>query len=65
MDRLAPASHGPIYVVSGVWLIVHSHSFERVTGPKADRWLVKTVGGLLPRSRESGGCDVTVTCLAP
>jgi len=36
-----------LYVVSGVWPIVHMRSFETVSGPKADRWLVKTVGALL------------------
>jgi hypothetical protein len=47
MDRLAPAIQGSIYVVSGLWPIIHLRSFEKVTGPKADGWLVKTVGGLL------------------
>jgi hypothetical protein len=45
--RLAPTIQGPLYVVSGLWPILHLRSFERVTGPKADGWLVKTVGGLL------------------
>jgi hypothetical protein len=35
------------YVASGVWPLVHIRSFEAVTGPKADRWLVKTVGALV------------------
>ena len=38
---------GLFYVVSGVWPIAHIQSFEAVTGPKADRWLVKTVGVLV------------------
>jgi hypothetical protein len=29
-----------------VWPLVHLPSFERVTGPKTDRWLVRTVGAL-------------------
>src|SRR5215213_7149555 len=32
------------YIVSGVWPFVSIRSFEAVTGPKVDRWLVKTVG---------------------
>jgi hypothetical protein len=35
------------YVPSGIWPLVHMRSFEWVTGPKVDRWLVKTVGGLI------------------
>ena len=35
------------YVPTGIWPLVHMRSFEWVTGPKVDRWLVKTVGGLL------------------
>ena len=31
----------------GAWPIVHLPSFEVVTGPKVDGWLVKTVGSLL------------------
>lgn len=38
---------GVFYTVTGLWPIVHMPSFEAVTGPKADRWLVRTVGGLL------------------
>ena len=35
------------YVVTGVWPLVSMRSFEAITGPKADRWLVKTVGVLV------------------
>ena len=35
------------YTPSGVWPIVHIRSFEWLTGPKTDRWLVKTVGALI------------------
>jgi hypothetical protein len=34
------------YLITGLWPIVHLRSFEAVTGPKTDRWLVKTVGAL-------------------
>jgi hypothetical protein len=45
--RLGPMVQGPVYLLSGLWPVVHLRSFESVTGPKADGWLVKTVGGLL------------------
>jgi hypothetical protein len=35
------------YVATGVWPFVNIRSFEAVTGPKIDRWLVKTVGALV------------------
>jgi hypothetical protein len=40
-------AQGAFYVASGLWPVVHMRSFEAVTGPKVDRWLVRTVGGLL------------------
>jgi hypothetical protein len=39
--------HGTANVLGGLWPLVHLRSFEAVFGPKADRWLVKTVSGLL------------------
>lgn len=38
---------GLFYLVTGVWPLVSIRSFEWVTGPKRDRWLVKTVGTLI------------------
>jgi hypothetical protein len=35
------------YVTTGVWPIAHLASFEAVTGPKVDHWLVKTFGALV------------------
>jgi hypothetical protein len=40
-------AHGLFNVVSGLWPVVHMRSFEAVSGPKVDRWLVRTVGGLM------------------
>jgi hypothetical protein len=37
-------AQGAYYVATGVWPLLHMRSFEAVTGPKVDRWLVKTVG---------------------
>ena len=35
------------YAATGVWPLLDIESFERVTGPKTDRWLVRTVGALV------------------
>ncbi len=35
---------GAYYIVSGLWPIVSLRTFEWVTGPKTDGWLVKMVG---------------------
>ena len=35
------------YLATGLWPIVSLRTFETVTGPKTDGWLVKTVGGLI------------------
>lgn len=45
-NRLAFAQ-GVFYVLTGLWPLFHLPSFERVTGPKTDDWLVQTVGALL------------------
>lgn len=38
---------GAYYTASGVWPLASMDTFELVTGPKADRWLVEMVGLLL------------------
>jgi hypothetical protein len=38
---------GLYFLATGVWPLVHMPSFEAVTGPKADKWLVRTVGVLV------------------
>ena len=40
-------THGVANLVFGLWPLLHISSFEMVFGPKTDRWLVKTVSGLL------------------
>ncbi|WP_257459455.1 hypothetical protein [Archangium lipolyticum] len=40
-------AQGAFYLATGVWPIVHLRSFEAVTGPKLEGWLVKTVGALI------------------
>jgi hypothetical protein len=39
--------HGAYYVATGIWSLVDIRSFQRVTGPKTDLWLVRTVGSLV------------------
>ena len=39
--------HGLFNVAGGLWPVVHLRSFEAVSGPKVDRWLVRTVGGMM------------------
>lgn len=45
--RLLARLMGRFYLLTGVWPLLHIRSFEWVTGPKTDRWLVKTVGALV------------------
>ncbi|WP_223274031.1 hypothetical protein, partial [Nocardia cerradoensis] len=40
-------AHGAFNLVGGLWPLVSVRSFEAVFGPKQDRWLQYTVGGLL------------------
>src|SRR3954471_5754865 len=44
--RLA-RTHALYYAATGIWPLLDIHSFERITGPKVERWLVKTVGALV------------------
>ncbi|MGE3500053.1 MAG: hypothetical protein AB7N53_19505, partial [Candidatus Binatia bacterium] len=38
---------GIYFFTTGVWPLIHRASFEAVTGPKVDYWLVETVGILV------------------
>ena len=40
-------AQGFYFLLTGLWPIVDDRSFQRVTGPKTDVWLVKTVGLLI------------------
>jgi hypothetical protein len=40
-------AQGLYFTVTGAWPLVHMPSFEAVTGPKVERWLVRTVGMLI------------------
>ena len=37
-------AQGIYYVLTGLWPVIHMSSFEAITGPKVDDWLVKMVG---------------------
>jgi hypothetical protein len=43
IERLS-LGQGIFYLATGVWPLLNMCTFERVTGPKTDRWLVKTAG---------------------
>jgi hypothetical protein len=45
--RTLAAAQGAFYVATGAWPLVSMASFEAVTGPKRDHWLVNTVGVLV------------------
>ena len=42
--RLVLGGQACYYILTGVWPVLHMGSFEAITGPKADDWLVKMVG---------------------
>jgi hypothetical protein len=44
VTRVVALGQAAYYVVTGIWPLVSMRTFELVTGPKVDRWLVKMVG---------------------
>lgn len=38
---------GWYYVATGIWPVLHLRSFEALTGPKREGWLVRTFGALV------------------
>ena len=40
-------AQGLFYVLTGLWPLLSIRTFQMVTGPKTDLWLVKTVGVLV------------------
>lgn len=46
-SRATAVAQGAYYLATGLWPFVSMRSFLAVTGPKADLWLVRTVGGLV------------------
>jgi hypothetical protein len=43
-ERKLARLQGGYFVLTGVWPLLHMRSFEAITGPKPERWLVKMVG---------------------
>jgi hypothetical protein len=46
-SRVVAFIQGIFYLLTGLWPIFHMKTFEAVSGKKTDRWLVKTVSGLI------------------
>ena len=44
MARVIMRLQGVYYIITGLWPVVSIYSFELVSGPKTDDWLVKMVG---------------------
>jgi hypothetical protein len=62
--RALATAQGLYYVTTGAWPLLSMRTFEAVTGPKTDHWLVKTVGlmalgfgGVLLRDARRGRPD--------
>jgi hypothetical protein len=47
MEKYLSVLQGFYYFVTGLWPLVSMETFMYVTGPKTDKWLVKTVGVLV------------------
>lgn len=45
--RTALFIQGIFYILTGLWPFISMRSFEAVTGPKVDKWLLKTVSVLI------------------
>lgn len=41
---------GFFYLITGIWPLISIRTFEWVTGPKLDQWLLMTVGLLVASS---------------
>jgi hypothetical protein len=46
-ERAISLGQGAYYLATGMWPLASMGTFESVTGPKVDKWLVKTVGVLV------------------
>lgn len=44
MSRIVVAIQGVYYAITGIWPLVSFATFQMVTGPKFEVWLVHTVG---------------------
>lgn len=54
MNRLTVArAQDGVNSLGDLWPLLHMRSFEAVLGPKTDRWLVRTVAGLMLTNGET------------
>ena len=47
MEHTVSLIQGGYFLVTGIWPLLSMNTFLKVTGPKTDLWLVKTVGMIL------------------
>ena len=47
MTKLVTIGQGGYYLATGLWPLISMSTFEAVSGPKDDDWLVRTVGVLV------------------
>lgn len=45
--KLVLLGQAALYLGTGIWPLLSRRTFEQVTGPKTDWWLVKTVGVII------------------
>ena len=45
--RLIAVFQGAYFFLTGIWPLISIDTFQKVTGPKTDLWLVKTIGSLI------------------
>ena len=45
--RYVAVAHACYYIITGLWPLFSIGTFQKVTGPKTDTWLVKTAGVLI------------------
>lgn len=69
--RIVVAAQGTYYLLTGAWPLVSMKSFELVTGPKLEHWLVYTVsllvlviGTSLAAAARTGEAAVSIRVLA-
>jgi hypothetical protein len=47
LPRVVALGQAVFYIVTGIWPLISIDTFQKVTGPKTDLWLVKTAGVLI------------------
>jgi hypothetical protein len=47
MEHYVLLGQGLYYFITGLWAFLSIRTFEKVTGPKTDHWLVQTIGLML------------------